>query len=92
MISMVGLAVVIYPGLRQPKQFCKPVTSGHMSLKIALKQLRSVTPARFSLEKFIHIQPLSIQSLPSIPSPSGGWTLSIVTQIQLGGINTLSWP
>jgi hypothetical protein len=52
----------------------KPVISGLLSLKIVLKRLRSVTPTRCSLGKCARIQPLFTQSLPSVPSPSGGCT------------------
>jgi hypothetical protein len=59
MIATKGLVVVIYLGLRQPKKYCEPVTSGPPSLKIVLKQLSSVTPTRCSLEKMCsHPTPL----------------------------------
>ena len=91
MISTKGLVAVIYPGLQQPKKSYESVTSFPPYLKIVLKQLRSVTLAIFSLEKCAHTQPLFTQSLPLVPSPSGGWIFWIATQHQLGGINTLSW-
>jgi hypothetical protein len=91
MTATVGIVVVIYLGLQRPIKFCESIIFGHISLKIASKQLRSVTHVRCSLEICAHIQPLSIQSLPSIPSPNGGWTLWIATQLWLGEINTLSW-
>jgi hypothetical protein len=72
-------------GLATTQKFCELVISGHLSLKIVLKWLRSVTPARCSLRKCARIQPLFTQSLPSVPSPSGGWTSWIATQLSAGG-------
>ena len=46
---------------------CELVIFGLLYLKIISKWLRSVTPARCSLEKQARTQ-----SLPSVPSPSGG--------------------
>jgi hypothetical protein len=50
--------VVIYSGLQQTRKVCDPVISIHLYLKIVLKWLISVTPARCSLRKCARIQPL----------------------------------
>jgi hypothetical protein len=45
MTVTVGLVVVIYLGLRQPKKYCELVIFGRQFLKIVLKRSRSVTLA-----------------------------------------------
>jgi hypothetical protein len=77
MILMVGLVVVIYLGLRQPKKYCDLVICVCLSLKIVSKQSRSVTLSRCSLGICARVQPLFTRSSLSVPSPSGGafWRL-----------------
>jgi hypothetical protein len=54
----VGLVVVIYLGLRQPKKYCELVIFGHLFLNIVSKRSRSVTLSRCSLRKCSHPTPL----------------------------------
>jgi hypothetical protein len=72
MIATVGIVVVIYPGFRQPRKFYKMIIFCRLSLKIALKWLRSVTPAGLHLENV----------LTSNPSPSSHYCQSLH---QVGG-------
>jgi hypothetical protein len=59
MIAIVGLVVVIYPGLRQPRKFCEPVISGHLSLNIALKLVKKCHPCQVFTQKMrLHPAPL----------------------------------
>ena len=85
MIATKGHVVVIYLGFLQPKRSKEHVIFSYPSLKIALMRSRGATLSRCLHEICILVLPLCIPLSPSIPSPSGGLTLWIATQLRLGG-------
>ena len=91
MISIEGRVVVIYLGFLQPKKSWERDIFGHRSSNIALMRSRSVTLTRCLHAICAHILPRYILLSPPVPSPSGGLTSWIATQLQLGGIIILLW-
>ena len=91
MISMVGHVVVIYLGLLQPKKSLEWVIIGRRYSNIVLMWLSGATFSRCLHEMCACIPPSYILLSLVVPSPSGGWTLWIATQLHLGGIIILQW-